>query len=142
MTTGMLMVFAAVSVLLPCEAFGQASSDNVIDAVRISGRIIGFAGAPVPEQTLSIRNLQAAGPPQVSTVKTNEDGRFVFAAHGHIAYEFYIVVPMSPPAFIGIGMIEAVGGVDVDMGSIVTQFSSAPEPAIDLAQQIRVAPAR
>ena len=113
-------------------------SDKPIDAVHISGRIVASTGAPIPDRTVTFRNVTTNGRLQDSKLKTDEKGIFAFSLARRVVYQVSLTVAEDPLLFRGIGTIEVVEGQDVAMGNIVLEFSPRSEPIVHLVGPIQI----
>ena len=113
-------------------------SGEPIDAVHISGRIVASTGAPIPDRTVTFRNLKTNGRLQDSKLKTDENGMFAFSLARGVVYQVNLTVAEDPLLFRGIGTIDVVEGQDVAMGDIVLEFSPRGEPIVQLVGPIQI----
>jgi hypothetical protein len=74
----------------------------------------------------------------ISTLKTDRSGTFVFPAASRTQYEFFIPAAGDSSPFKSIARLEAVEGQDVNMGVITLQLSPGHEPVVDLAGPIQI----
>jgi hypothetical protein len=138
MVTATKLVVAIVATSLGIGAFGQVKSDELANAVHISGRIVDSTGAPISDRTITFRKVTTKGTLHDSKVRTDEKGMFAFSAAMGVVYQISLTVAEDPLVFKGIGTIEIVHAGDIAMGDIVLQFSPQREPMVHLAGPIQI----
>ena len=108
-------------------------SKTPAQASRISGRLTDANGLPIAEKILLLGNRTSG----TSILEMDRNGAFVFPAISHREYEVYVAerIPRFPEEDLKeVGKVEASNGQDVDLGSIIVQFSSKPELADHLSK--------
>lgn len=115
-TARMIMILL---VTVSSTVFGQMASDRPSEAVHVSGRIVDPAGAALPHFPLNFRKIgvNVVGP--MVSVKTDQDGRFLFTMDPYVGYQFYVMISEVQPSYLDIGTLEGAAGEDIDLGSIV-----------------------
>jgi hypothetical protein len=99
---------------------------------------VASTGAPIPDRTVTFRNVTTNGRLQDSKLKTDEKGMFAFSLARGVVYQVNLTVAEEPLLFRGIGTIEVVEGQDVAMGDIVLEFSPRSEPIVHLVGPIQI----
>ena len=86
-----VVVATLIAVLLSGTAFAQATSDEPVKTVRISGRVTDAVGAPVADAAVV---LKLAGSHDTSDrTKTSEAGEYTFLVVPHRSYELHFEAP-------------------------------------------------
>jgi hypothetical protein len=132
-------IVAIVAAVLTVAAFGQVRSNDPMDAVHISGRMVDSDEAPLPDRMMTFRSITKSGSLQDQQIKTDAKGVFAFSAVRDAVYHVTLTVAEDALVSREIVTMQVVDAGDVAIGDIVLRFSPQHEPTVHLAGPIRIA---
>jgi hypothetical protein len=120
-------VIAALSAIgFAALLWGQLRADQVLDGVRITGRVLRSSGLPVAGRRLMFSGINK----DPNFVRTDEKGYFVFYGKKRVAYSAYLTLVEKPLQFADLGMVELADGSELAIGDVVIEAETDPKPWI------------